>query len=119
MELVKAHNFGHNFENDTITNSTAEEQCLENGGKFESHIYYALTMLGPILLTTVAMFPHWWKEERKTSTLNKIFTFVLVIMKSWYQWKMLQALYKDLVLKESTGKKNKERFIRNFGNLGM
>ena len=108
-----------NFEHYAITNSTVEEQCIENGGKFESHINYALTMLCPVLLTTFAMFPHWWKEEKKTSTLNKIFTFVLVIMKAWYQWKMLQALYKDLVLKDSTGKKNKERYISNFGNLGM
>ena len=84
----------------------------------ETHPKYALAMLCPILLSTVCMIPQWWNIERKTSTKNKIWTFFLVLMQFWPQWKMIQVLYMGLIKKDPEWKKVKENLLRNVGNLG-
>ena len=97
-----------------------ETECnATNGiGKFESHPNFAVAMLLPVLMATISLLPQWWRVEKSTSTLNKVFTFLLVLTQFWSQYKMLQILYTGLVKKDPNWKKDKETFLRNFGTLG-
>ena len=84
----------------------------------ESHPKYAVAMLCPVLLSTIFLIPQWWNIERKTSIKNKIWTFFLVLIQFWPQWKMIQMLYKGLIKKDPDWKNEKENLLRNVGNLG-
>ena len=84
----------------------------------ESHPKFAIAMFCPILLNMVFIIPQWWKFERKTNTKNKIWTFLLVLIQFWPQWKMIQVLYMGLIKKDSEWIKEKEKIQRNVGNLG-
>ena len=84
----------------------------------ESHPKFAIAMFCPILLNTVFMIPQWWNFERKTSAKNKVWTFLLVLIQFWPQWKMIQVLYMGLIKKDPEWIKEKENLQRNVGNLG-
>ena len=89
-----------------------------NIGDGEPHPKYALAMLCPIVFSTAFTIPIWWKTEKKSSTINKIFTFWLLLAQFWPQWKMLQVLYMGLIKKNPNWKKEKENLQRNVGNIG-
>ena len=84
----------------------------------ESHPKFAIAMFCPIVLNTLFVIPHWWNIERKTSTKKKFFTFLLVLIQFWPQWKMIQVLYMGLIKKDPEWIKEKEKIQRNVGNLG-
>ena len=84
----------------------------------ESHPKFAIAMFCPVLLNTVFMIQQWWNFERKTSTKNKIWTFFLVLIQFWPQWKMIQVLYMGLIKKDPEWIKEKENLLKNVGNLG-
>merc|ERR1712079_458141 len=73
-----------------------ETLCIAVGGKFHGHPNFALAMLMPVLLTMLFILPHWWTNEKKTTSCNKIFTFALVLLQFFPQWKMLNVLYLGL-----------------------
>ena len=88
------------------------------GGSMYGHHNFALTMLMPVLLTMLFILPHWWNNEKKTTSCNKIFTFALVLLQFYPQWKMLNVLYMGLWKKNAKWKEEKERFQKNIGSLG-
>ena len=75
-------------------------------------------MLMPVLLAMLFILPHWWNNEKKTTSCNKIFTFALVLLQFYPQWKMLNVLYIGLWKKDAKWKEEKERFQENIGSLG-
>ena len=83
-----------------------------------SYLNYAIAMFCPIVLNTVFMIPQWWNFERKTSAKNKVWTFLLVLIQFWPQWKMIQVLYIGLIKRDPEWIKKKEYLQRNVGNLG-
>ena len=84
------------------------------------HPNYGISMLVPVFFSTLAILPHWWKVDGKTdnSKLNKIWTFILVMMQLWPQWKMIQILVMGLWEKNPNWRTKKQEFQRNFGSLG-
>ena len=86
--------------------------------RLELHPKFAIAMFCPILLNMVFIIPQWWKFERKTNTKNKIWTFLLVLIQFWSQWKMMQVLCMGLIKKDPEWIKEKENLQRNVGNLG-
>ena len=95
-----------------------ETFCIAEGGSFESQPKFAIAMLMPVLLAMFFILPHWWKNEKKTSNFNKIFTFILILFQFYPQWKMLQVLYWGLWKKDLKWKEAKENLQRNVGSLG-
>ena len=87
-------------------------------GRLESHPKIAIAMFCPILLNTIFLIPQWWNFERKTSAKNKVWTFLLVLIQFWPQWKMIQLLHMGLIKKDPEWKTKKENLQRNVGNLG-
>jgi len=87
------------------------------GGKFYGHHNFALAMLMPVILAMLFILPHWWNNEKKTTSSNKIFTFSLVLLQFYPQWKMLNVLYMGLWKKDAKWKEEKERLQRNIGSL--
>ena len=85
---------------------------------FDGHTNFALAMLMPVLLAMLFILPHWWNNEKKTTSCNKIFTFALVLLQFYPQWKMLNVLYMGLWKKNAKWKEEKERFQKNIGSLG-
>ena len=75
-------------------------------------------MICPILLSMTFLLPQWWKFEKDTSLQNRIWTFILVLIQFWPQWKMLQLLYMGLWKKDPDWEKEKEKLKRNVGFLG-
>ena len=75
-------------------------------------------MICPVLLSMIFLLPQWWIFEKETSIRNRIWTFLLVLILFWPQWKMLQILYMGLFKKDPDWKKEKEKLIRNIGCLG-
>ena len=88
------------------------------GGSMYGHHNFALAMLMPVLLTMLFILSHWWNNEKNTTTSNKIFTFVLILLQFYPQWKMLTVLYMGLWKKDAKWKEEKERLQRNIGSLG-
>ena len=72
----------------------------------------------PVLLAMFFILPHWWNNEKKTTRWNKIFTFALVLLQFYPQWKMLNVLYMGLWKKDAKWKEEKEKLQRNVGSLG-
>ena len=82
------------------------------------HPNFSLAMLMPVLLAMLFILPHWWNNEKKTTSCNKIFTFALVLLQFYPQWKMLNVLYIGLWKKDAKWKEEKERVQGNIGSLG-
>ena len=95
-----------------------ETICGTIGGSFYGHPNFALAMLMPVLLAMLFILPHWWNNEKKTTSCNKIFTFALVLLQFYPQWKMLNVLHMGLWKKNAKWKEEKERFQKNIGSLG-
>merc|ERR1712016_430921 len=79
---------------------------------------FALAMLTPVLLAMLFILPHWWSNEKNTNLCNKIFTFILVLLQFYSQWKMLNVLYMGLWKKDAKWKEEKERLQQDIGFLG-
>ena len=92
--------------------------CTAAGGLFYGHPNFALAMLMPVLLTMLFILPHWWHNEKKTTLYNKIFTFALVLLQFYPQWKMLNVTYIGFWKKDANWKEEKENLLRNVGGLG-
>ena len=95
-----------------------ETLCTASGGKFYGHPNFALAMLMPVLLAMLFILPHWWNNEKNINICNKIFTFILVLLQFYPQWKMLNVLYMGLWKKDAKWKEEKERLQQNIGTLG-
>ena len=111
----------YNLMSTTISQSFVKigsKTLLTGNVRRESHPKFAIAMFCPILLKTVFMIPQWWNIERKTTMKNKIWTFFLVLIQFWPQWKMVQVIYIGLIKKDPEWIKKKEYLQRNVGNLG-
>ena len=95
-----------------------ETLCTAAGALFHGHTNFAIAMLMPVLLAMLSIVPHWWNNEKKTTSCNKIFTCALVLLQFYPQWKMLNVLYMGLWKKDAKWKEEKERLQRNIGSLG-
>ena len=95
-----------------------ETLCSTIGGSIYGHPNFALAMLMPVLLAMLFILPHWRNNEKKTTLCNKIFTFTLVLLQFYPQWKMLNVLYMGLWKKDIKWKEEKERLQGNIGSLG-
>ena len=91
--------------------------CTEIG-EYYGHPNFAIAMLMPVLLTMLFILPHWWHNEKKTPLGNKIFTFALVLLQFYPQWKMLNVIYIGFWKKDANWKEEKENLLRNVGGLG-
>ena len=87
-------------------------------GEWETHTNFAIAMLCPILASMIFLLPQWWNFEKETSIQNRIWTFLLVLIQFWPQWKMLQILYLGLCKKNHVWKTEKEKLTRNVGSIG-
>ena len=92
--------------------------CSTIGGSIYGHPKFALAMLTPVLLAMLFILPHWWSNEKNTNLCNKIFTFILVLLQFYSQWKMLNVLYMGLWKKDAKWKEEKERLQQDIGFLG-
>ena len=95
-----------------------ETICSTIGGSLHGHPNFALAMLMPVLLAMLFILPHWWNNEKNTTLCNKIFTFALVLLQFYPQWKMLNVLYMGLWKKDMKWKEEKERLQQNIGSIG-
>ena len=95
-----------------------ETICAEIEGEWGTHANFAIAMICPILLSMAFLLPQWWQFEKNTSMLNRIWTFILVLIQFWPQWKMLQLLYMGLWKKDPDWEKEKQKLKRNVGCLG-
>ena len=95
-----------------------ETLCTAAEGSFYGHTNFALAMLMPVFLAMLFILPHWWDNEKETTFCNKIFTFALVLLQFYPQWKMLNVLYIGLWKKDAKWKEEKERVQGNIGSLG-
>ena len=95
-----------------------ETICAGIEGEWGTHANFAIAMICPILLSMTFLLPQWWKFEKDTSMQNRIWTFFLVLIQFWPQWKMLQLLYMGLCKKDPDWEKEKEKLKRNVGCLG-
>ena len=96
-----------------ITNKTL---CLENHGKFYAHPNFAISMLGPVLLSTIFMIPHWLKLERSCKRLIKTLPFIM--LQVYPQMKMAEILYFAILKKDKKWKTKKEDLQKEIGNIG-
>ena len=94
------------------------ETVCRSEGLFYGHPNFSLAMFMPVLLAMLFILPHWWNNEKKTTRCNKIFTFALVLLQFYPQWKMLNVLYMGLWKKDVKWKEEKEKLQRNVGSLG-
>ena len=96
--------------------STNETLCLENFGNFYAHPHFAITMLVPVLLSTIFMIPHWFKMERSKKRLLK--TFPLILLQIYPQMKMAEILFFALWKKDRKWKSKKEDIQKEIGSIG-
>ena len=96
----------------------SETSCNAIRGSVYGHHKFSLAMLTPVLLTMLFILPHWWNNEKNTTLRNKIFTFALVLLQFYPQWKMLNVIYIGFWKKDANWKEEKENLLRNVGGLG-
>ena len=90
--------------------------CLGNGGEFYNHIYFGISMLVPVLLSTLFIIPHWLREEKPKKRLLK--TLPLIVFQLYPQFKAAEILYLGLFKKDSLWKSKKEALQKEVGCLG-
>ena len=94
------------------------EKACTAAGLYYGNPNFGIAMLMPVLLTMLFILPHWWHNEKKTTLNNKIFTFALVLLQLYPQWKMLNVTYIGFWKKDANWKEEKENLLRNVGGLG-
>ena len=84
--------------------------------KLADHPNYALTLACPMILSTIFILPHWWQMEK---TLHKkIFTFPVVILQFYPQYKMIQILYLGIYKKDKHWKEKKDILEKDVSSIG-
>ena len=99
-----------------LEKTTDEAFCLANGGEFYNHIYFGISMLVPVLLSTLFIIPHWLREEKPKKRLLK--TLPLIVFQLYPQFKAAEILYLGLFKKDSLWKSKKEALQKEVGCLG-
>ena len=106
----------HFTDYDSMLQTTDGKLCLDNGGKFYNHKYFAMAMLFPVILSTLFMIPHWWKQEKPKKRLLKTLPFV--IFQLYPQYKMARILYLGLWKTDKQWKAKKDFLIKEMGSIG-
>ena len=105
----------------SILHTTDEKLCqdnLDNGVElgFYNHKYFAMSMLFPVILSTLFVIPHWWKQEKPEGRLLKTLPFV--IFQLYPQYKMVELLYLGLWKTDKQWKAKKDFLMKEMGSLG-
>ena len=106
----------HFTDYDSMLQTTDGKLCLDNGGKFYNHKYFAMAMLFPVILSTLFLIPHWWKQEKPKGRLLKTLPFV--IFQLYPQYKMSEILYLGLWKTDKQWKAKKDFLMKEMGSLG-
>lgn len=77
---------------------------------------FAFTLACPMILSTIFILPHWWQLEQ--TMYKKIYTFPLVILQFYYQYKMMQILYLGIYKKTKQWKEQKDTLIKDVSSIG-
>ena len=99
-----------------LEKTTDEALCLANEGLFYNHIFFGISMLVPVLLSTLFIIPHWLREEKPKKRLLK--TLPLILFQLYPQFKAAEILYTGLFKKDRLWKSKKEAMQKEFGCLG-
>ena len=105
----------------SILHTTDEKLCqdnLDNGVElgFYNHKYFAMAMLFPVILSTLFVIPHWWKQEKPKGRLLKTLPFV--IFQLYPQCKMAEILYLALWKTDKQWKAKKDFLVKEMGSIG-
>ena len=100
----------------TLQKTTDGDLCLASGGEFYNHTYFGISMLVPVLLSTLFIIPHWLREEKPKKRLLK--TLPLIIFQLYPQFKAAEILYMGLFKKDRLWKSKKEALQKEVGCLG-
>ena len=83
----------------------------------EGHSLPKLLSVIPLLIPFVFILPHWWRLEGNFQ--SRIFTFPLLLISCWPQYKMIQILYIGIVKKDQSWLKKKNDFEKDISHIGM
>ena len=100
----------------SMLHTTDGKLCLDNEGEFYNHKYFAMSMLFPVILSTLFVIPHWWKQEKPKGRLLKTLPFV--IFQFYPQYKMAEILYLGLWKTDKQWKAKKDFLMKEMGSLG-
>ena len=77
---------------------------------------YAITLACPMIFSTIFMLLHWWQLEQ--TAYKRMYTFPLVIMQFYYQYKMIHIIFLGIYKKEQQWKKQKDILLRDVSSIG-
>ena len=74
-------------------------------------------MIIPLILSTILLVPHWWKNER--SKKHKLLTILLLILQFWPQYRVFRILWLKYIKKNVEWSVEELRIIKGtIGNIG-
>ena len=81
-----------------------------------NHPDLSFALACPMIASTVFILPHWWQLEQTMH--KKIYTFPLVILQFYYQYKMIQVLYLGIYKKDKQWKQQKDTLLKDVSSIG-
>ena len=74
-------------------------------------------MIIPLILSTILLVPHWWKNER--SKKHKLLTILLLILQFWPRYRVFRILWLKYIKKNVEWSIEELRIIKGtIGNIG-
>ena len=104
--------FEYIFSQDLFGNDTIFNSC----NRFGTNPKYGLSMLCPIIISTIFIFGQWLRME--DSTKKRFYTFPLLLLQLYPQYRTLKVLYMALWKRDIRWKKDKEILQRNLKSIG-
>lgn len=82
------------------------------------HYHWGLSLLAPVLLNFSFTICTWWKLDRgETWTEDKRWTWVLLVLLAWPQWRAVNLLFSIAYHGEEEALERKKEFERRVGGL--
>ena len=98
-----------------LIGTTNRSLCDGSNGKFYNHTYFAISMLVPVLLTTIFVIPHWLRHEKPKKRLLK--TWPLIVLQVYPQFRMAEILYFGFLKKDRHWESKRDDFQKEIGFL--